>query len=297
MLVCVSSFPIWINHCISFNHKISMGLIFKVFLLPSRAWPESWAGHGQLSNQVKLGKCRVETKFYSYASTCLALPTLNTIKSVGCFSNQRSFEACELFFCVPGQAYRGGSWGTLSATTAGKRWVNWNKTISKLWIRVWLMWKVETNQHLWIKSGLDIGIEFHQNLTLYQKLDWLVGLLVGSPTKLLAQLLISVTECIQAVYELRCLWGITHYTVQINHKCVKLDFFFFVRIPEVDLNSLGDKHAEVCDANELNGKPTPTLRSGESGFGFWRDCAGYSWSTRCCKEIFELWQSLISYMI
>ena len=28
-----------------------------------------------------------------------------------------------------GQAYRGGSWGTLSATTEGKRWVRWKKTI------------------------------------------------------------------------------------------------------------------------------------------------------------------------
>ena len=48
----------------------------------------------------------------------------------------------------------------------------------------------------------------------------------------------------------------------------------------------GERNAEVCDANELNRKPSPTLRGGEGGLGFRGDRAGDSWATRECSEIY-----------
>ena len=56
--------------------------------------------------------------------------------------------------------------------------------------------------------------------------------------------------------------------------------------------SPGDKNAEVCDANELKGKPFSTLRCREGGLGFQRDCAGDRGGTRGHKGI--LWGLLVA---
>ena len=46
------------------------------------------------------------------------------------------------------------------------------------------------------------------------------------------------------------------------------------------LSPKGEKYAEVCDEDELNGKPFPTLWGREGGFGFWIDRAGNRGATK-----------------
>ena len=68
-------------------------------------------------------------------------------------------------------------------------------------------------------------------------------------------------------------------------KCVvQHNFVCLVTITKVEFP--GEKNAEVCDANELNRKPPPSLRGGEGGLGFRGNRAGDSWARRERKEIY-----------